>query len=140
MHDRADYKTGWAMEQEFEAKEKKRKEREALGEWAEEEDEEEYLVGEGEWGGVEWDGVAAWCEAACFLLVLFLSKWSRISRHSSLEPDGRRVMLVLFGAPVVPRRPPYPPQASPEWWIALSASNTALVFACLCAGGTFLFR
>lgn len=32
------------MEQEFEAKEKKRKEREALGEWAEEENEEEYLV------------------------------------------------------------------------------------------------
>ncbi|CAN0092397.1 unnamed protein product [Ectocarpus sp. 6 AP-2014] len=44
LHDRADYKSGWAMEQEFEAKEKKRKEREALGEWAEEENEEEYLV------------------------------------------------------------------------------------------------
>lgn len=44
------------MEQEFEAKEKKRKEREALGEWAEEEDEEEYLVGEVVWSGVEWGG------------------------------------------------------------------------------------
>eukprot|EP00752_Nemacystus_decipiens_P012961 g11470.t1 len=44
LHDRADYKSGWAMEQEFEAKEKKRKEREALGEWAEEENDEEYLV------------------------------------------------------------------------------------------------
>ncbi|CAN0040307.1 unnamed protein product [Ectocarpus sp. 8 AP-2014] len=44
LHDRADYKSGWAMEQEFEAKEKKKKEREALGEWAEEENEEEYLV------------------------------------------------------------------------------------------------
>lgn len=32
------------MEQEFEAKEKKRKEREALGEFAEEEPEEAYLV------------------------------------------------------------------------------------------------
>lgn len=44
LHDRADYKSGWAMEQDFEAKEKKRKEREALGEWAEEENDEEYLV------------------------------------------------------------------------------------------------
>ncbi|CAM9424612.1 unnamed protein product, partial [Laminaria digitata] len=46
LHDRADYKSGWAMEQEFEAKEKKRKAREALGEWADkdEEEEEEYLV------------------------------------------------------------------------------------------------
>lgn len=35
------------MEQEFEAKEKKRKEREALGDFAEEEDKEEYLVREG---------------------------------------------------------------------------------------------
>lgn len=44
LHDRADYKSGWALEQEFEAKEKKRKEREALGEFAEPEDDEEYLV------------------------------------------------------------------------------------------------
>ncbi|CAN0395600.1 unnamed protein product [Pylaiella littoralis] len=44
LHDRADYKSGWAMEQEFEAKEKKRKEKEALGEWAEDDDDEEYLV------------------------------------------------------------------------------------------------
>ena len=49
MHDRADYKTGWAMEQDYEAKEKKRKEREALGEWADDQEDadkedEEYLV------------------------------------------------------------------------------------------------
>ncbi|CAM9890452.1 unnamed protein product [Ascophyllum nodosum] len=49
LHDRADYKTGWAMEQDYEAKEKKRKEREALGEWADDQEDadkedEEYLV------------------------------------------------------------------------------------------------
>lgn len=44
LHDRADYKSGWALEQEYEAKEKKRKDREALGEFAEPENDEEYLV------------------------------------------------------------------------------------------------
>ena len=46
------------MEQEFEAKEKKRKAREALGEWAdkEEEDEEEYLVSNVYWRK-RWEGI-----------------------------------------------------------------------------------
>lgn len=72
LHDRADYKSGWAMEQEFEAKEKKRKEREALGEWAEEENDEEYLVSRvgfawwGLLGGVGWCCCCCCCHCSCW--------------------------------------------------------------------------
>ena len=44
MRDREDCKSGWAMEQEFEAKERKRKAREAFEEWADKDEEKDCLL------------------------------------------------------------------------------------------------